>query len=166
IYGVSDAPINKKMKVARVQGDDLRNGRWQYYTSWGWSEVEEHAEETLTGIANEYSVTPWQGQFLMVSQDSTEAFSGLINAFTSCDPFDGFTNKVGVYRMPEPGPLGSYLDGDIISYNPHVHFEQSTGDSLLISYNVNSMDNRVQQDADHYRDPNIYRPRFFRVAIR
>ncbi|WP_125637706.1 hypothetical protein [Nonomuraea sp. WAC 01424] len=166
IYGVSDAPINKKMKVARVRGDDLRNGRWQYYTSWGWTEVEEHAGETLTGIANEYSVTPWQGQFLMVSQDSTEAFSGLINAFTSCDPFDGFTNKTYVYRMPEPGPLGSYLDGDIISYNPHVHFEQSTEDSLLISYNVNSMDNRVQDDADHYRDPGIYRPRFFRVAIR
>ncbi|MFF4197926.1 hypothetical protein [Nonomuraea sp. NPDC001831] len=165
VYGVSDAPINKKMKVARVRGDDLRVGRWQFYTPWGWSEVEEHAAETLSGIANEYSVTPWRGQFLMVSQDSTEAFNGLINAFTSCDPFDGFTNRTPVYRMPEPGPFGSYLDGDVISYNPHVHFEQSTDASLLISYNVNSMDNRAQPDADHYRDPSIYRPRFIRVAI-
>ncbi|ACZ87599.1 hypothetical protein [Streptosporangium roseum] len=106
-----------------------------------------------------------EGQFLLISQDSTEAFSGQINAFTSCDPFDGFTNKTSVYRMPEPGLLGSYLDPDIISYNPHVHYEQSTEGSLLISYNVNSMDNRVQPDADHYRDPKIYRPRFFRATI-
>ncbi|WP_051866442.1 hypothetical protein [Streptosporangium roseum] len=165
IYGVSDAPINKQMRVARVKGNDLRVGRWQYLTPWGWTEVEDHAADTLAGIANEYSVTPWKGQFLLLSQDSTEAFSGQINAFTSCDPFDGFTNKTSVYRMPEPGPLGSYLDPDIISYNPHVHYEQSTEGSLLISYNVNSMDNRVQPDADHYRDPGIYRPRFFRATI-
>ncbi|MEU6998740.1 hypothetical protein [Nonomuraea sp. NPDC046570] len=165
IYGVSDAPINKQMRVARVKGNDLRVGRWQYLNLWGWTEVENNAGYIMTGIANEYSVTPWKGQFLLLSQDSTEAFSGQINAFTSCDPFDGFTNKTSVYRMPEPGPLGSYLDPDIISYNPHVHYEQSTEESLLISYNVNSMDNRVHPDADLYRDSRIYRPRFFRATI-
>ncbi|MFC4116359.1 hypothetical protein [Nonomuraea zeae] len=165
VYGVSDAPTNKQMRIARVKGDDLRQGRWQYYTSWGWTEREQDAENTLTGIANEYSVTPWKGQFLLVSQDSTVAFSGWINAFTSCDPFDGFTNETSVYRMPEPGPYGSYWDGDIISYNAHVHAEQSSDSSLLISYNVNSLDNRIAADADLFRDTSIYRPRFFRAAI-
>ncbi|GAA3612926.1 hypothetical protein GCM10022419_117410 [Nonomuraea rosea] len=165
VYGVSDAPTNKQMRIARVKGDDLRQGRWQYYTSWGWSEQEQQAANTLTGIANEYSVTPWKGQFLLVSQDSSQAFSGWINAFTSCDPFDGFTNQTSVYRMPEPGPFGSYGDGDIISYNAHVHAEQSSDSSLLISYNVNSLDNRIAADADLFRDAGIYRPRFFRAAI-
>ncbi|MEV6156575.1 hypothetical protein AB0L53_40140 [Nonomuraea sp. NPDC052129] len=47
-----------------------------------------------------------------------------------------------------------------------VHYEQSSAGSLLISYNVNSLDNRVVDSADLYRDTSIYRPRFYRVSIR
>lgn len=104
--------------------------------------------------------------FLLVSQDSKEAFSGWISAFTSCDPNDGFTDETTVFRMPEPGPLGSYGNKLIIACNAHVHYEQSSAGSLLISYNVNSLDNRVVESADLYRDTSIYRPRFFRVSIR
>ncbi|TDB81691.1 hypothetical protein [Micromonospora sp. KC721] len=165
IYGVDDSPTHKQMRIARVQGDDLGSGTWQYYTPWGWSFREQNARNTLTGIANEYSVTPWNGQYLLLSQDSTEAFSGQIMAYTSCSPFGPFTNRTPIYRMPEPGPYGSYWDGDIIAYNAHVHASLSSGNTFVASYNVNSMDTRVSPEGDHYRDPGIYRPRFFRFTL-
>jgi hypothetical protein len=165
IYGVDDSPINKQMRIARVHGDDLAGGAWQYYTPWGWSVREQNARNTLTGIANEYSVTPWVGGFLLLSQDSTAAFSGQIMGYTSCSPFGPFTNRNEIYRMPEPGPYGSYGDGDIIAYNAHVHAELSSGSTFVASYNVNTLDNTVSPSSDQYRDPGIYRPWFFRFTL-
>jgi hypothetical protein len=165
IYGVDDSPINKQMRIARVHGDDLAGGTWQYYTPWGWTFREQNARNTLTGVANEYSVTPWGGQFLLLSQDSTEAFSGRIMGYTSCSPFGPFIDRTDIYRMPEPGPYGSYWDGDIIAYNAHVHAELSSGSTFVASYNVNTFDNTVTPTSDQYRDPGIYRPRFFRFTL-
>lgn len=165
VYGVNDAKINKKMRIARVRGSDLASGRWQFWTPRGWTERETAGEDSLNGIANEYSVSPWSGQFLLISQDSTEAFSGWINGYTSCNPAGPFGRRSSVYRMPEPGPYGSYWDGDIIAYNAHAHPELSSGNTWVISYNVNSMDTGVHDGADHYRDPSIYRPRFIKVTF-
>jgi hypothetical protein len=165
IYGVDDSPINKQMRIARVYGSDLAGGTWQYYTPGGWSFREQNARNLLTGIANEYSVTPWNGQFLLLSQDSTEAFSGQIMGYTSCSPFGTFTHRTPIYRMPEPGPYGSYWNPNVISYNAHVHASLSSGNTFVASYNVNSMDTRVSAEGDHYRDPGIYRPRFFRFTL-
>jgi hypothetical protein len=165
IYGVDDSPINKQMRIARVYGSNLASGTWQYYTPWGWTFREQNARNTLTGIANEYSVTPWNGQFLLLSQDSTEAFSGQIMGYTSCSPFGSFAHRTPVYRMPEPGPYGSYWNPNVISYNAHVHASLSSGNTFVASYNVNSMDTRVTPEGDHYRDPGIYRPRFFTFTL-
>lgn len=165
IYGVDDSPINKQMRIARVHGDDLAGGTWQYFTPGGWTFREQNARNTLTGIANEYSVTPWAGQFLLLSQDSTAAFSGQIMGYTSCSPFGPFTGRNEIYRMPEPGPYGSYWDPDIIAYNAHVHPELSSGNTFVASYNVNTFDNTVTPTSDQYRDPGIYRPRFFRFTL-
>lgn len=46
-----------------------------------------------------------------------------------------------------------------------MHAALSSGDTFIASYNVNSMDTRISPDADHYRDPGIYRPRFFRFTL-
>ncbi|GAA4703797.1 NucA/NucB deoxyribonuclease domain-containing protein [Phytohabitans rumicis] len=171
IYGVSDAPINKKMRVARVKGSDLSKVEdWQFFdTAEGyWVRDERDGTTSLTGIANEYSVTPWNGGFVLISQDSTEAFSGKIRIWHSCSPYGPFGYWVDhdlVYRMPEPGPYGSYWDGDIIGYNAHVHPGLRVGDRWTLSYNVNSMDSRVSAEGDHYRDPSIYRPRFVSFRI-
>ncbi|BFP51234.1 hypothetical protein OH733_04995 [Streptomyces griseus] len=166
IYGVSDAPINKKMRVARVKGTDLSKvDDWQFFdmAEGSWMRGEREGATSLTGIANEYSVTPWNGGFVLVSQDSTEAFSGKIRLWHSCSPYGPYTSLADqdlVYRMPEPGPYGSYWDGNIISYNAHVHPSLRQGDVWTLSYNVNSMDNRISPEGAHYRDPGIYKPRF------
>jgi hypothetical protein len=162
VYGMGGAPIGNAMRVARVRGDDLRQRPWWYYTPSGWTQDERAATDVLPSIANEYSVTPWHGQFLLVTQDSTQQFSSHIDALSACSPWGPFANRVSAYRMPEPGARGTYRDSGVVGYNAHVHAEFSDGDSLLVSYNVHNVD-RV--DAV-YRDPSIYRPRFVRLRLR
>ncbi|MFD9909390.1 hypothetical protein [Streptomyces sp. NPDC059063] len=172
IYGTSDKPLNKGMRVARVKGTNVADAsKWQYLNgatrNWMYGETE--GDDTTIGIANEYSVTPHKGSFVLVSQDSTEAFSGKIRMWTGCDPYGPFGSWVDhdeVYRMPEGGPIpfgdcvAGQEDGKCFSYNAHVHPSLATGDRWTLSYNVNNFDNRVAPDGAHYRDPTIYRPRF------
>lgn len=166
IYGVNDAPLNKKMRVARVKGSNIADAdKWEYLNSEksSWMYGESEGDDATVGIANEYSVTPYKGNYVLVSQDSTEGFSGKIRMWTGCDPFGPFGSWEGhdvVYRMPEPGPYGTCEDGKCFSYNAHVHPSLASGDRWTLSYNVNNFDNRVVPDGAHYRDPTIYRPRF------
>lgn len=166
IYGVDDAPINKQMRVARVRGTDL-TGDWEYLRpGTGWMKHEKEAANVFTGIANEYSVTPWYGGFTVLSQTSTAAFSGEIRASVSCSPHGPWQLETLVYHMPEPGPYGSYQDGTIFAYNAHIHDTLSPEDGpFTLSYNVNSFDSQVSDTAHHYRDPSIYRPRFVKFSM-
>lgn len=172
IYGTSDRPLNKGMRVARVKGTNIADAsKWQYLnigrSQWMYDETE--GDDTTTGIANEYSITPHKGSYVLVSQDSTEAFSGKIRMWTGCDPYGPFGSWEGhdqVYRMPEGGPVpfgdcvAGQEDGKCFAYNAHVHPSLATGDRWTLSYNVNNFDSRVAPDGAHYRDPTIYRPRF------
>jgi hypothetical protein len=163
IYGVGgSAPGSKAMRVARVRGNDVRQRPWWFYTPSGWTRQERLAANVLPAIANEYSVTPWHGMFLLVTQDSTQYFSNRIVAMTSCAPWGPFTKRTLVYRMPEPGAGGIYHDNGVIAYNAHVHAELSAGNTFLVSYNVHN----VQTVFAVYKDPTIYRPRFIRVTLK
>ena len=165
VYGVRDAPTDKGLRLARVHGSDLDTPSWQFYTPDGWVVNPIDAADIVTGTSDELSVTPWRGGFLLVSQDTTLAFSALVYGYTGCDPYGPFTNKTQLYRMPETGPYGSYGNPNVYAYNAHVHAEQSSDTSLLISYNVNSLDTTVTPTSDMYRDTSIYRPRFIRVQL-
>ncbi|MFD0548802.1 hypothetical protein ACFQ0X_06205 [Streptomyces rectiviolaceus] len=169
IYGVSNDKTNKKMRIARVKGSDLSKvDDWQFFNSSAtgdnnWMQGEKEGNEYLEGIANEYSVTPWNGQFVVISQDSTQAFSNKVRIWSGCDPYGVFGSWVGhdeVYRMPETGPYGSYRDPKIFAYNAHAHPTLQSGDRWTMSYNVNSFDNRWTSEGALFRDTSIYKPRF------
>jgi hypothetical protein len=163
IYGIGGStPGSKAMRVARVHGDDVRQRPWWFYTPSGWTREERAAANVLPAIANEYSVTPWHGMFLLVTQDSTQYFSNRIVAMTSCAPWGPFTKSTLVYRMPESGASGIYHDNGVIGYNAHVHAELSAGNTFLVSYNVHN----IQDVLALYQDPTIYRPRFIRVTLK
>jgi hypothetical protein len=163
IYGVGgSAPGSKAMRVARVLGDDVRRRPWWFYTPSGWTREERRAADVLPAVANEYSVTPWQGMFLLVTQDGPESFSNRIVALTSCAPWGPFTRRTLVYQMPEPGAGGIYHDNGVIGYNAHAHAELSAGNTFLVSYNVHNIQNAYAV----YKDPGIYRPRFILVTLR
>ncbi|MFE7651011.1 NucA/NucB deoxyribonuclease domain-containing protein [Streptomyces phaeoluteigriseus] len=175
IYGVDDAPTHKGMRIARVKGTNIADpDKWQYLNSargeWMYGETE--GDNALTGVANEYSVTPFKGNYVLVSQDSTVAFSGKIRMWNGCDPYGPFGSWVGhdeVYQMPEPGPYGDCTekeeDGKCFSYNAHVHPSLSSDSRWILSYNVNNFDSDIAPGAAHYRDPTIYRPRFVSFTL-
>ncbi|MET7874126.1 hypothetical protein [Streptomyces cyaneofuscatus] len=55
----------------------------------------------------------------------------------------------------------------MFSYNAHVHrtMQPNGVGPFTLSYNVNSMDSRVDATADHYKDPGIYKPRFVSFSM-
>lgn len=171
VYGIEDAPTNKRMRVARIKGTDLnKDYKWEFLNDGrkAWLGKESLGTTNLTGVANEFSVTKWGNSFVLVSQDSTEAFSQRVRLWASCNPYTGFRNNPGrdvVYMMPEVGLWGSYGDGNIFAYNAHVHRDLSSGSRWTLSYNVNSFDATVGEDGAHYRDPSIYKPRFVSFAL-
>ncbi|MGQ4347965.1 hypothetical protein [Streptomyces sp. SAS_275] len=172
IYGTEDHPTDKKMHMARVKGTDLSAvSAWEFYRSdegyWGRDESE--ATDLLTGVANEFSVTPWKFGFILLSHDSTEPFSNTIRIWHSqAEPFGPFAIWNGhreLHSIPE-GSDGSCGNATgIITYNAHVHPALQKGNMWTLSYNVNTTDGRVTPDGAHYRDPSIYRPRFVSFPI-
>jgi hypothetical protein len=154
VYGVEDLGADKYLHIARVRGSDLR-GQWQYFTGTGWSDNEADSARVLDGVSNEYSVTRMGTGYVLITQDTTELFSTHVVAYFSCSPTGPFAGKTTVYTTPETGAAGSYGNPNVFTYNPHAHPEVSSGNKLLISYNVNSFDIN-----DVFADVSIYRPRF------
>jgi hypothetical protein len=159
VYGVEDKGASKYMHIARVSGSSLL-GRWRFWTGTGWSASEADSVRILEGVSNEYSVTPWCGRYLLVTQDTTEIFSSKIVAYVSNSPTGPFTDKTLLYNTPETGLFGSYGNPNIYTYNPHVHPELSAANRLVISYNVNDF---ISDEL--YGDISIYRPRFIDVVL-
>ncbi|HEY2673581.1 MAG TPA: DUF4185 domain-containing protein [Rugosimonospora sp.] len=159
IYGVEDLGNTKYLHVARAPGRDPL-ATWQYWTGSGWSTAEGDSARVMDGVANEHSVIPWRGRYLLVTQDTTELLSAKVVAYLADAPTGPFSGKTLVYTTPETGASGSYGNANVYTYNPHVHPEYSAADRLVISYNVNSFTND-----DLYRDVSIYRPRFVDVSL-
>lgn len=161
VYGVEDLGAEKNMHVARVPGTDLTRTRaWQYWDGARWSRTETDSVAVLPHVANEYSVTPYRGGWLLVTQDTSEPFSPSIEAYVACSPQGPFTHATTLHEMPEIGPGGSYGNPNVIAYNAHEHPQLRDDDTLVVTYNVNSM---VPDDL--YADATIYRPRFVEVAL-
>ncbi|WP_415952580.1 hypothetical protein [Streptomyces sp. KLOTTS4A1] len=167
IYGIDDAPTNKALRIARVKGSDLSKvDKWVYYNAnlMSWEPDWEDGTNSTVGVANEFSVTKWDegNGFVLISQDSLDAFSAKIRMWSNCRPwaFGRALDRDVLYQMPEVGLFGSYGDENIFAYNAHVHPTLTAGGRWTLSYNVNSFDSTVGPEGAHYRDPSIYRPRF------
>jgi hypothetical protein len=161
VYGVEDLSGSKYEHVARVRGDDLTAQPWEYWTGSGWSSDETASARVLEGVANEHSVTRWRDGYLLVTHDTSELFSKRVVGYFSCSPTGPFVKPVELYQTPETGATGSYGNANIITYNSHEHPDLRRGNTLLVSYNVNSLD----ANTDLYADVSIYRPRFLAVNL-
>lgn len=161
VYGVEDLGSVKYQHIARVPGDDLNSSSWQYWTGTSWSPDERLATRVLPGVANEHSVSRFGDGYVLVTHDTAEAFSARVLGYFSCSPTGPFVRPVELYRTPETGLYGSYGDPDIITYNAHDHPDRRSGSTLLVSYNVNSLD----PNNDLYADISIYRPRFVAITL-
>jgi hypothetical protein len=161
VYGIQDVDGVRSAFVARVTGNDGLAGTWKYWDGSRWSPREADAVPVASYVANEFSVAPFHGGYLLVTQDTTVPFDNRVVAQVSCSITGPFEYATDLYRMPETGLFGSYGDPDVFSYNAHEHPELRNGDTLLVTHNVNSFDNV----GDVYDDVTIYRPRFTDVTL-
>ena len=159
VYGINDIEGVRSAFVARVNGGDLSK-HWKFWDGKRWAPKEADAAPIASYVANEFSVEPYRDGYLMVTQDTSELFSTRIVAQVSCSPTGPFTFAAELYRTPETGAFGSYGNANVFTYNAHEHPEDRDGDSLLVTYNVNSF-----VGDDLYDDVTIYRPRFVDVEL-
>ncbi|WP_154674250.1 DUF4185 domain-containing protein [Nakamurella lactea] len=161
VYGVEDLGAQKYLHLAKVIGGDLAaTSTWRYWDGSHWSATETDSARILDHVANEMSVTPFRDGYLAVTQDTTVPFDATIRGYVACNPQGPFTDIGTLYSMPETGPAGSYGDPNVFAYNAHEHPELRRGNSIYLTYNVNTLDN-----PSLYRDASIYRPRFVKVDL-
>lgn len=166
IYGTEDLGSVKYLHLARVSGQDLTQP-WQYLTSTGsWSGTEtdsarlETDDSASISVSNEMSVVRHGDVYVLVTQDMSAPLSADIDLAYSCSPTGPFVDETTAYTTPETGATGTYGDANVYTYNPHEHPELDSGNTLVISYNVNSFVN-----TDLYANASIYRPRFITVDL-
>lgn len=161
VYGVEDLGASKHMHIAKVLGNDMsRLSNWRYWDGSRWVKDEKASVRIMAGVGNEYSVTPYKDGYLLITQDTNDAFSNRVMGYTSCSPTGPFTHPVELFRTPETGLWGSYGDPNIFTYNAHEHPELRSGSTLVVSYNVNTFNSNAVYD-----DVSIYRPRFVDVTL-
>ncbi|QFG25105.1 DUF5005 domain-containing protein [Actinomadura sp. WMMB 499] len=166
IYGTEDytdpdtKQNTKYLHIARVDGDDLR-GDWSYRTAGGWSSEEADSARLMSGVSNEFSVTKRGAHYIMVNQDTEFAFGAEIDVLLSCSAGGPFTAEQAVYTTPETGSWP-----DVYTYNAHQHASLSSSGNLVISYNVNTLDNAEDDGVnDNYRYVSIYRARYIDLPV-
>lgn len=160
VFGVEEAGQHTYAHVARTEGSLADASTWRYWDGSGWSGDERTSARIADDVSNEFSVTPWHGQWLMISHDKSEPLSNRVVARVACSPQGSYGSATELFRTPETGKLGSYGRDDVWTYNAHEHPERRQGDRLLVSYNVNSLTPEALYD-----DTSVYRPRFVWVTI-
>lgn len=160
VYGIRDVDGVRSAFVARVTGNDGLAGHWKFWDGDSWSPNEADAVPVASYVSNEFSVSAFRDGYLLVTQDTTEAFSNRVVAQVSCSPTGPFQFAAELYRTTEGSIWGSYGNANVYTYNAHEHPELRTGDTLVVTHNVNSF-----EGDDLYGDVTIYRPRFTNVQL-
>lgn len=152
IYGPKDINNRKELIVGRfLPGDILNFDKYEYWngTNWG-SDITECASLT-DQISQEFSVCPLpNGKFLLVIQMGSSVAYRI--GESPVGPFSIFNM---IYDCPEID-----ISDNIIVYNAKAHPSLSTGNKILVSYNVNTID-----WAENINIADIYRPRFLYLII-
>jgi hypothetical protein len=148
VYGRKDS----KPHVARFAAGDV-SGPWEFYTGTGWSSGP-MASVPMSDIdvSEQFSVMKIKNKYILVTQTGY-FLSPEIYSFTSDNPYSGWNQKTLLYITPIPEG-----NKNLFTYNAMAHPQFTKDGKLLISYNTNSI---ILED--HFRDADIYRPRFIRV---
>lgn len=102
------------------------------------------------------SVARFHGGSLLITQDTSVSLNPQVIASWAPRPEGPFTERTPLFSMDSSGTKGT----QVYAYNAHEHPEWRRGNTVLVSYNVNSFDSD-----ELYRDASIYRPRFVRIPV-
>jgi hypothetical protein len=148
VYGTEAARDMKFAHLARVRGTDL-GGPWEFWTGSGWSGRAADSARVLSGVGTNYGVRRVDDRYVLVTHENNLLFSADFVAYTADSPTGPFDGPHYLFRAPE-------TDAGHIVYDADLHTGLARPGRLLVSYNVNDLDETVA-----YADATIYRPRFF-----
>ncbi len=157
IYGNTNDSTNM-MHIARVSGTNLLSS-WQYYTGSGWSSNASDSSGVLSGVENTYSVTKFNGAYILISMDANDFFNSVIYGYTSASPTGPFLQKTVIFTTPDPAYYNKSPGYDVFTYSAMVHPELSSGNTLVLSYSVNG------SGPNAFTNASVYRPRFLNVVV-
>ncbi|MBI9067078.1 MAG: DUF5005 domain-containing protein [Salinivirgaceae bacterium] len=149
IYGLGQGkPYVARVKAGNIEAD------WEFQTTQGWSPISSESIPMIEMDGSEqFTVMKRKGKYIYITQLGD--FSTKICSFTSDKPYTGWSNKKELYSTPLPE-----TKHNLITYNAVAHPQFIENNSLLISYNTNSF-----LLSDHFKNADIYRPRFIRVPF-
>ncbi len=143
---------------------------WQYWNGilWGAAPIEgNHIQPAGTALGSaSFSVFPYQGKYILLSQDNGYLVCGnevAIKLYKSDSPRGPFVFHRLVYNITD-----SYNGVILASYNAQAHPE--FGGDLLISYNVNDVNLPAAQCPNQCSNggrfqADTYRPKFVRLPL-
>ncbi|MFL5885714.1 MAG: DUF5005 domain-containing protein [Thermoleophilaceae bacterium] len=148
VYGTENSGGHRYAHVARAPRGQLASA-WEYFTGSGWSSDPAASARAVDGVSDAYSVVARGGRWYLVSQDP--GFGNVIRAYPATSPAGPWGSPVSLYTTSDPGPTR-------YTYSAIAHPELSDASSLVVSYDVNTLDHGTL-----YADVWSYRPRFVRV---
>lgn len=154
VYGARKEEGKKnRAHVARYPSGNV-HGTWEFFTGKGWT-VDPSLSRAMGKMhaSEQFSVLKIKDTYVYVTQ--MDWFSRDICSFTSQTPYGPWSNKTLLYTTPIPGE-----DKNLITYNAIMHPQFVHNRRMLLSYNMNSF---VLED--HFRNADIYRPRFVWVPL-
>lgn len=155
VYAVSNLQGRKGLLLARVHSSEFSQfENWQFWNGSIWTKNMKNAKHIAWDVSNEMSVSPLSdGKVLLVYQYLTLSDEVTVRVGESL--VGPFKTRKTVYKVLKDGWGDKYFP-----YNSKAYPHLSSSDSILISYNVNSFD----FFKDIVNDPNLYRPRFIKLA--
>ncbi|MHB8263039.1 MAG: hypothetical protein ACYDGY_04735 [Acidimicrobiales bacterium] len=162
IYGATAAAVaDKRMYIARAPSGHL-TGPWKYFDGSGWTPNPLNATGVASGVSEQYSVTPLDGVYILITSSVGAKYSSNVNVLAGCTPVGPFTLSSSFVASYHVGPLGQslYHTSKVWVYEAMDQASLNRGSQFLVTYNRNSLDywnlfNRV----------NIYRPGYLWVTI-
>lgn len=162
VYGASAGPLDKRAYVARVAGDGL-GGPWTFWDGRGWSASPAAAVPIVGHVEQEYSVTTYDGMYVLLSSDSTAPFSPTADLYFGCSPVGPFVHRQQFALTFLVGALGAKVWGDktVYAYDALVQPALTSPGHVVLSYDQNSL-----YFPAVYAHASIYEPSFLDLTIK
>jgi hypothetical protein len=161
IYGASANGLDKRGYVARVAGDDLQQP-WSYWNGRSFVADPSQAAPIASGVQSEYGVAELDGMYVLVTSDASVPFSPRADLYVGCSPVGPWTRRDVFTLSSVVGKIGAATWGnpDVYVYDAMVQPALSSGSTLVVSYDRNSLElPAVLKRAD------IYMPSYLEISL-
>ena len=160
IYGAGfgSASYNETyMYVARAPQTDVL-GPWQFFTGTSWSDNPNDAAPLNDVVRDPYSVGKVGGVYVLFTMQDAP-FSTEMQAYFGPTPVGPFSHGQDIYSTTATPGLNASSTDEVYEYGAYLHPEFTKGDTVVLSYQVNS------RTAADYAVVSLIRPRYLDITI-